>query len=357
MLVLNDTCPKIVEFSNHSFSCEIRIPYDPSRHFFPLTLISNSATGKVTWHISVTNRIASQTQYDYLGQGGVMQIAQPAAGIKLFHTFTGWVQTNKPGKLALSYGFSKGEHSVTAKQVKKDQLFSKENAERLKGIYKMFAKDMLRSKRERLSKVNHILLNVASQSQRVPTPEKQRQMITRALLREQKTVNAKVKAEEYAFEKAKSALIQTYSHDYKIYLEEEAFKQNYRSHLKLAVQGIWVHAIIMVLRAQDIKEIIFRQRYKLLKEQVKRAKQTYAVRMLKTTLQRLKERKEENTVEHGCFGVLLASRLLEAERIQQRCREIIGLEVFNFHLVESVRRVNYLEDYVFRSSHYQLTQS
>ena len=278
-----------------------------------------------------------------------MQISQPSSGIKLFHTFTGWVQTNKPCKLALSYGFSKGEHSVTAKQVKKDELFSKENSDKLKEVYRLFAKDMLRSKRERLSKVNHILLNITSQSQRVPTPEKMRQMATRSILRDHKILNAKIKAEEYVFEKAKTALIQTYSHDYKIHIEEEAFKKNYRSHLKLAVQAIWIHAITLVLKAGDIKEIIFHRRFKLLKIQVKRAKQAYAVRMLKGAIQRLQDRKDANNVEYGCHAMLLVAAVLEPPRIQQKCEQLICSEIFNQRLVDSMRRVELLEDYLFRS--------
>jgi hypothetical protein len=348
-LVLNDTYPKIVEFSKSNCSCEVRIPYDPTRHFFPLTLISDSQSGKVNWHISVTNKIASQTQYDYLGQGGVMQIAQPAVGMKLFHTFTGWVQSNKPGRMALSYGFSKGEYSVTAKLVKKDELFSKENADRLKTVYRLFAKDLLNSKRERLSKVNHILLNVASQSQRVPTPEKMRQLTTRAMLREQKTVNAKIKAEEYVFEKAKSALIQTYSHDFRIYLDDEEFKKNYRSHLKIAVQAIWIHAITLVSKANELKEIIFRKRYKLLKQQVKRAKQTYAVRMLKDTLNRLKLQKGQKTIQLTCQGIQLAAQMLDPVTINEKCSQLISAEIFSQRLIDNLRRVALLEDYIFRS--------
>ena len=124
----------------------------------------------------------------------------------------------------------------------------------------------------------------------------------------------------------------------------------------MAVSGIWIHALFLYRVSDEIKELIFKERYKILMEKVKKAKRTFACRIMKEAIQRHKVGSKDRALEAISFTVGMAVNLINPQRVTEDAVWIARNRLFNKNLVEIVQRKLVLEIFVQKSKNC-LTQS
>ena len=211
-------------------------------------------------------------------------------------------------------------------------------------------KDALGERKKRLAhRVNHVQQTILQQTQRPDRESWTREKTARSMLREQKRSEAVKKAQEHTFIKVKKALLDTYSHDLRVYQEDIDFRRHYHQHLRLAVAGFWLHALAFVECCAAMKELIFQERYKLLKVKLKKSKQAYASRLVREAIARFRSDLPLRDLLRARDGLHLVTRLLDPDRAEQQARAVVGTSLLSGALVANLRRRDQLQLYVRKS--------
>lgn len=301
--MLNAGRPTIIDFTS-VLVCNLKIPYLHNERF-PLYLNTDKKDQYFDFAVSFSQKLDSQDKYDMYHTGDCMWISPPKGTI-VGKTISVQIRSPKFMRTAVSFNFTKS----TKEERAKDGLdpFRKENVERINVVYNEVYKRVKSRKIAMRSQIDFEERNIVLQVQK-PDPEealKSRQV--RALIRTRKTQVARQRNNEFVFEKVKHALLQTYSHDLKLCKEEEAYKLNYKRHLRLALQGFMVHFMMFYRICNVITERVFMKRYSLLQERLKRAKRIIAVRFLKECIGRhMVGKKERVNLEIGLSFKLISS--------------------------------------------------
>ena len=324
--------PKILDLTKQ-LVCDLRIPFREGVDQFPLSLFTDHPKARFEFYVSFTARKATTNEYDTYQAGNIVSVS-PSTIAKFHNTITVCFKAIKPAKIAISYSYSKMQQLLLRRD-NHDDPFSKENVEKIRGIYRQIYHKVQARKKAEKSKPNHVKLNISSQSARPESHQISQREKSQARTVRQK--DARAKSNDIAFEKVKKALLQTYMHDYKLYLQDQDEKKNYRKNLKRAICAFWIHNLIFCRFAMDLKEKIFQLRYKLLREKVDKAKRTFAVKLLKKVLEKFVIGKQNRDVMAVSNSLELYTKLLDIPKIVQECKEVIQKNLFTSWLVTTVQ--------------------
>lgn len=309
--------------------CNLKIPHKATDKF-PLYICTDRHGVEFDFSISFTFKGGENNSFDTYTSGDCVWVTPPPK-TNVGSMLSVQVRSPKPLKAAISFNYMK----LSKEERDRDGLdpFRKENVERIRSVYNEVAQSVQTRKAALRSVVNFKEKNLVLQVMKPDPEEDQRARRFRAMIRDKKTVMAKQKSNKIVFEKVKNALIQTYSHDLKIYREEEAFKMNYKKHLKLAVQGFWIHFLLFYKITHVMTERVFNRRYSLLKDRVKRAKRIIAVKVLKECIARHMRGKADRTYVDLGMVVKLIGTLYHHPTIYEKARDVAVRGFLNSQIV------------------------
>lgn len=297
--------------------------------------------------VTLTDKVGPDDKSDLYYNGDSAWISPPSKA-PISKTITVQMKSPRYLKTAVSYNFTRS----TKEDRIKDSLdpFRKENVERIKNIYHEVCGRVKSRKQALRAQVNFTERNIVLQGIK-PDPEMEKKARqTRALIRTKKSQVARQRNNEYVFEKVKTSLLQTYSHDLKLCREEEAYKQNYKHHLKLAVQGFWIHALFVYRFGHMITERVFQKRYSMLQDRLKRAKRLIAVKALRLCIDRHMVGKQERTLKETANVLSLVGTLYDHNSIFDRVRLTLADNFLNEGIILRIKLLDQFEDLITKSS-------
>jgi hypothetical protein len=283
--------------------------------------------------VSFGPKPATTDHYDTCHSGNIVSF-QPSAKQKVHDTITVCLRSVFPCRVAVSFSFSKKKRGVG----KKLDPFRKEEVERIRAAYNEI-KGALAERRQRLApRVNHVQNNITHRTTR-PGPEAwTREKAARSMVRQQKQTEVAQKAQTHTFNKIRKALVDSYAHDLRVYREDIEFRKHYHNHLRLAVSGFWLHALAFVEVCAEMKERVFQERYKLLKQNLKKSKQAFASRQVREVIARFRAAQPRRDVYKAQDALQVCVRLLDVDRVEREARAVIRADLLGRALVENLRR-------------------
>lgn len=335
--------PNIIDLTR-VLVCYLHIQYDEYNDKLPVTIITDKLKISFDFYASFGPKQATIDNHDVHTRGNMVSI-QPQKKHSIHKIITVCMKSPVPTKVAVSFTYTKFKNVSNRRQ----NPFRKEEIERISMIHKQVKVRVMERKRESSYRINHIENNIVSQSVRVDRDELSRSIQSRSAQREKKQTAAIEISNTHTFEKMKTALVRTYAHDMKLYKEDQEFKKNFKNHLKKAIAAIWIHLITFVECSVEIREKAFQERYKLLKENLKKSKQAFAIRLAKEAIHRFRSEKPMRDLErvHDCLQISV--KMIDIERSQKNSRSLISNYILNSTLVQNTKRKATLFTFVDKS--------
>lgn len=324
---MSSTRPVVVDLTN-VLSGILRIPYDPETSLFPLTIYTDKSKMVFDFCIYFSGDIS---KHDMIMKGNVIRIKHNRQLDCDFIYVK--ITSNVHCKLKMSYSYST---KMKKKSSAREDVFRKDKVEKIYDTYYQICDRVNERKEAETSRVNFPARNILTQTMKQDPTQIAVQRRMKNLLRAKKSQIARERNNDYYFEKVKTALIQTYSHDLKMCQEEALYTQNYQKHKKLAIQGYLIHFLVFYKVFKTLSNNLHKYKFMKLQQQVKTRKRADTAKKLRECLQKNLIGKNQRLVQYACNGLEVAGKMFQESAIE-RAKDAIVIYIFNHDLYSKMR--------------------